>query len=61
MGWAPKHLERWWGRFGEGGQRLFVLPRLKLAVAMNAGNYGTSDQWIPPIRVLREVVLAGLR
>jgi CubicO group peptidase (beta-lactamase class C family) len=61
MGWAPKHLERWWGCFGEGGQRLFVLQRLKLAVAMNAGNYGTPDQWIPPIRVLREVVLAGLR
>lgn len=40
--------------FGEDGQRLFVMPGLELAVA---GNYGMQDQWIPPIRVVREAVL----
>lgn len=60
LGWTREHLERWWGCFGEGGQRLFVLPNLKLAIAVTAGNYGTEDQWIPPIRVVREVVLASL-
>ncbi|HWB44775.1 MAG TPA: serine hydrolase domain-containing protein [Hyphomicrobiaceae bacterium] len=60
LGWTREHLERWWGCFGEGGQRLFVLPNVKLAIAISAGNYGTDDQWIPPIRVVREVVLASL-
>ena len=61
--WAgqPRHLEPWWGAFGEGGQRLFVLPELKLVVAVTAGNYGTDDQWMPPTRVLREVVLASIQ
>jgi CubicO group peptidase (beta-lactamase class C family) len=59
-GWAARHLEPWWGGFGEGGQRLWVLPELALVVAVTAGNYGTDDQWIPPTRVLREVVLASL-
>jgi CubicO group peptidase (beta-lactamase class C family) len=60
-GWAPGRLERWWGAFGEGGQRLFLLPRLELAVAITAGNYLMDDQWVPPTRVMREVVLASLR
>ena len=29
IGWAPARLEPWWGAFGEGGQRLFVLPGLE--------------------------------
>jgi CubicO group peptidase (beta-lactamase class C family) len=60
LGWAPRHLERWWGGFGEGGQRIWVLPNLKLVIAVTAGNYGADDQWIPPTRVLREVVLASI-
>lgn len=61
VGWAPEYLERWWGCFGEGGQRLFVLPNMKLAIAITAGNYLMADQWIPPIRVVREAVLASVR
>jgi len=60
LGWAVRNLERMWMAMGEGGQRLFVLPELQLVVAITAGNYGTDDQWIPPTRVLREVVLASL-
>lgn len=59
-GWAAGHLERWWGAYGEGGQRMWVLPEMKLIVAVTAGNYGAEDQWIPPTRVLREVVLASI-
>jgi CubicO group peptidase (beta-lactamase class C family) len=60
LGWAPRHLERCWIAFGEGGQRLFLMPGLKLAVAITAGNYLAADQWIPPTRVFREVILEGI-
>ena len=59
-GWAAGRLERWWGGYGEGGQRLWIFPELKLVVAVTAGNYGAEDQWMPPTRVLREVVLPSL-
>lgn len=59
-GWAPGRLERMWMAQGEGGQRLFVVPALGLVIAITCGNYGTDDQWIPPTRILREVVLASV-
>jgi CubicO group peptidase (beta-lactamase class C family) len=59
-GWAPGRLERMWMAQGEGGQRLFVIPALDLVIAVIAGNYGRTDQWMPPTRVLREIVLASL-
>jgi CubicO group peptidase (beta-lactamase class C family) len=59
-GWAVGRLERMWAAQGEGGQRLFVIPALQLVIAVTAGNYGKEDQWIPPTRVLREVVLGSV-
>ena len=59
-GWAAGRLERMWTAQGEGGQRLFIIPALQLAIAIVSGNYGKEDQWIPPTRVLREVVLGSI-
>ncbi|MDB5489975.1 MAG: putative Beta-lactamase [Reyranella sp.] len=58
--WNRNRLELYQGAIGNGGQRLWVLPGLDLVVAVTAGNYDTPDQWVPPIRVLREAVLASV-
>jgi CubicO group peptidase (beta-lactamase class C family) len=42
---------------GNGGQRLFVLPDVGLAVAVTAGNYDDPDQWRTPLAVLERVIL----
>lgn len=58
--WNRSRLERFWSAIRNGGQRLFVLPGLDLVVAITAGNYDTPDQWVPPTRVMREVVLPAI-
>jgi hypothetical protein len=50
-----------WTAQGEGGQRLFVFPALQLVIAVTAGNYEQMDQWMPPTRILNDVVLAHVR
>ncbi len=50
----------WMAAFGNGGQRLVVIPRLGLVVAVMCGNYDAADQGSMPRRVLREFVLGAL-
>ncbi len=52
--------EPWVGCFGLGGQRLFVFPNLDFVLAVTAGNYDKPDQWVAPIRILRDVFLPNL-
>lgn len=58
--WHRSRLEPLWGALGNGGQRLYLFPTLGLAMAVTAGNYDDPDQWIPPNRIIREVVLPSL-
>jgi CubicO group peptidase (beta-lactamase class C family) len=46
---------------GNGGQRLFLLPRLDLIMAVTAGNYDAGEHWRPPIVVLRDVILPAMQ
>jgi len=51
---------RWIAGFGNGGQRLWLMPDARLAVAILCGNYNAPDQWVTPLRIWRDIVLANL-
>ena len=50
----------WIAGFGNGGQRLWLMPDAALAVAIVSGSYNAPDAGVTPNRVWREIVLANL-
>jgi CubicO group peptidase (beta-lactamase class C family) len=48
------------GGYGNGGQRLFLIPDLGIACVIFCGDYDGGEQWVTPNRVWREIVLANL-
>lgn len=50
----------WIGAFGNGGQRLFVMPSLGITAALYFGNYNRPLHYIYPSRVFFEIVVPGV-
>jgi CubicO group peptidase (beta-lactamase class C family) len=50
----------WMGGFGNGGQRLWLMPDADLVAVVTSGNYNSPEAWISPTRIWREIVLANL-
>lgn len=59
IGEEGKH--RWLGGFGNGGQRLWLMPDADIAAVTFSGRYNMWDAWITPMRVWREIILANLQ
>jgi CubicO group peptidase (beta-lactamase class C family) len=53
-------VRKWIGGFGNGGQRLWLMPDAELAVVVFSGNYNARDGWVTPARIWREIVTANL-
>lgn len=50
----------WLGAFGNGGQRIYLMPRAGLAMVCFCGLYNQPDQGATPLRIWREIILANL-
>lgn len=51
----------WMAAFGNGGQRLVVIPHLDMAVVVFAGRYNDRNAWKLSVRILTEIIFPSLK
>ncbi len=61
IGSMPTDGQPWMAAFGNGGQRLYIIPSWQLVVVVAAGNYNDRDQGKMPNAVMTDVVFPNLR
>ena len=51
----------WMAGFGNGGQRLMMVPHLNIVIAVFAGRYNEADAWRLPVSIVVDYVFAVFR
>ena len=61
LGTGSRDGRDWIAGFGNGGQRLVIIPHLDLVAVVLAGNYNQRDAWKISVRILTEAIFPSIR